>query len=157
MRREELLLAAVRRFTLEDGRLDNAVARRYGLSLAEMRALDYLQVSGGLTPGQLGERLQLTSGAVTALVDRLERRELVERTAHPTDRRSTLLRLTATTERFAMESYDEFKRDVTRAARRLSTEESETARRFLEELAEIAAEHAARQGQAAGEAGRTNA
>jgi DNA-binding MarR family transcriptional regulator len=156
MRREERLLAAVRRFTLEDGRLDQAVARRYGLSLAEMRALDHLQVAGGLTPGQLGVRLQLTSGAVTALVDRLERRGLVERTAHPTDRRSTLLRLTATTERFAAESYDEFMRDVTRAARRLSAEENEAARLFLEELAQIAVDHAARQARAAGEAGPPN-
>src|ERR687895_840996 len=66
-----------------------AMARRTGLGLSEMAALEHLQhAHGGLTPTELGRRLSLSSGAITALVDRLERTGHVERRPHPPDRRS---------------------------------------------------------------------
>jgi DNA-binding MarR family transcriptional regulator len=69
-----------------------AMARRTGLGLSEMAALEHLQHShGGLTPTELGRRLSLSSGAITALVDRLERTGHVERRPNPADRRSSLV------------------------------------------------------------------
>ncbi len=69
-----------------------AMARRTGLGLSEMAALEHLQHShGGLTPTELGRRLSLSSGAITALVDRLERTGHVERRPNPTDRRSSVV------------------------------------------------------------------
>lgn len=47
-----------------------------------------------MTVGELGRRLCLTSGAMTALVDRLCDRELIERASHPSDRRKVILRPT---------------------------------------------------------------
>ena len=50
------------------------------MTASEYAGLQHLAHSeNGLTPGQLGERLALTSGSVTKLVDRLERRRLVRR------------------------------------------------------------------------------
>ncbi len=69
-----------------------AVARRMDLGLSEIAALEHLHGAGELTPGGLGARLSLSSGAVTALVDRLERAGYVERHPHPRDRRSSILR-----------------------------------------------------------------
>src|SRR3712207_8882542 len=69
-----------------------AMARRTGLGLSEMSALEHLQhAHGGLTPTELGKRLSLSSGAITALVDRLERTGHVERRPHPTDRRRSVV------------------------------------------------------------------
>jgi DNA-binding MarR family transcriptional regulator len=69
-----------------------AMARRTGLGLSEMAALEHLQHShGGLTPTELGRRLSLSSGAITALVDRLERTGHVERRPNPADRRSSVV------------------------------------------------------------------
>src|ERR687897_813151 len=69
-----------------------AMARRTGLGLSEMAALEHLQHShGGLTPTELGRRLSLSSGAITALVDRLERGGHVERRPNPGDRRSSVV------------------------------------------------------------------
>ena len=69
-----------------------AVARRTGLGLSEMSALEHLQhAHGGLTPTELGKRLSLSSGAITALVDRLERTGHVERRPNPADRRSSVV------------------------------------------------------------------
>jgi DNA-binding MarR family transcriptional regulator len=78
----------MRSWTIENTRFDEAFGRRVGVGLADLHALEQLEFGGGMTPGQLGERLQLTSGSVTALADRLERMGLVRRVPHPTDRRT---------------------------------------------------------------------
>ena len=70
-----------------------AVASRMGLGLSELAALEHLS-AGELTPAELAERLFVSRGAITALVDRLERGGYVERVPNPKDRRSVLLRRT---------------------------------------------------------------
>jgi len=142
------LKAAMRRFSLENHRFDDAVARRLGISPAELHALEHLEISGGMTPGQLGERLQLTSGAVTALADRLEGAGLLARVAHPSDRRSSILCLTERAERFGWQFYGPFGADLQRAAAGLTASERAVVARFMDACAEVAAEHAARQGSA---------
>ena len=52
-----------------------------------------LEADGPLTQRDLGERLALTSGAITMLVDRLERAGWVHRRPHPGDRRYVLIEL----------------------------------------------------------------
>lgn len=75
-------------------RYSAALARRMGFGISEVAALEHLHSEGELTPKQLGERLYMSSGAVTALVDRLERSGHLERVPNPRDRRSSLLRPT---------------------------------------------------------------
>lgn len=67
-------------------RFDGVMADRLGVHRSDVRGLNALE-AGPLTPGELGQRLGLTSGAVTALVDRLLVAGLVDRTPDPTDRR----------------------------------------------------------------------
>ena len=71
-----------------------AIAKRMGIEASELAALAHLQEAGPMTLGRLGERLSMSPGAVTALVDRLEARGHVERFANPKDRRSALVRHT---------------------------------------------------------------
>jgi DNA-binding MarR family transcriptional regulator len=87
------LVAALHRFGLERDRLRVALARRARLPIADLDALEHLELAGALSQRDLAERLLLTSGAVTLLVDRLERAGLVVRRAHPTDRRVSLVEL----------------------------------------------------------------
>lgn len=68
-----------------------ATAKRMGLEASELAALEHLQGAGPMTLGRLGERLSMSPGAVTALVDRLERKGYVERIPNPKDRRSALV------------------------------------------------------------------
>lgn len=49
---------------------------------------------GSLPLSQLGKQLQLHQTSITSLVDKLEAQGLIQRTPHPTDRRSTIARLT---------------------------------------------------------------
>ena len=91
----ERLAASLQRFGLERDRLRAALARHAGISETDLDALEHLEADGSLTQRSLGDRLCLTSGAVTMLVDRLERAGWVRRRPHPDDRRYTLIELTA--------------------------------------------------------------
>jgi DNA-binding MarR family transcriptional regulator len=71
-----------------------AAARRIGVPQVELAALEHLDALGGLTPGELGHRLGLTSGGVTALTGRLIDAGSVVRRRHPEDGRMRVLTVT---------------------------------------------------------------
>ncbi|HEX7119356.1 MAG TPA: MarR family transcriptional regulator [Longimicrobiales bacterium] len=68
-----------------------AVADRLGLHITDHKALRILYGGGPISAGRLGEHLGLTTGAVTALVDRLEQAGYVRRERDPADRRRVLV------------------------------------------------------------------
>jgi DNA-binding MarR family transcriptional regulator len=72
-----------------------ALGQRLGLSAADQRALAIVAGNGPLTAGTLAQLTGLSPGAVTGLVDRLERGGHVERSADPGDRRRTLITATS--------------------------------------------------------------
>ena len=69
----------------------NAVANKIGLSATEFEALDVVRHNQPVTAGQLASRCGLTTGAITGIVDRLERAGVVCRRRDPDDRRKVLL------------------------------------------------------------------
>jgi len=69
-----------------------ALARRLGMGAAERKVFSALVELGAATPGQLMESSGFTSGAITGIVDRLERAGFARREDHPHDRRSLLVR-----------------------------------------------------------------
>jgi DNA-binding MarR family transcriptional regulator len=85
--------ASLQRFGLERDRMRAALAHAGNISPTDLDALEHLEADGPLTQRQLGERLSLTSGAITMLVDRLEHLGWVRRGPHPSDRRYILLEL----------------------------------------------------------------
>ena len=71
---------------------------RFGLQPGEFDVLATLRRSGepfALTPTALYEATMVTSGAMTARLDRLEKAGFISRAPHPEDRRGVLVRLTA--------------------------------------------------------------
>lgn len=72
----------------------SAVARRVGLSVTDLKALDLLQRFGPLTAGEMAIHTGLASASVTSLIDRLQRRRLVRRLRDPSDRRLVVVSLT---------------------------------------------------------------
>jgi len=71
-------------------RYREAVADELGVGTSEVITLGYLYHDGPRTPSEIGQRLNLTSGSVTALLDRLEAAAYVTRSQNPDDRRSLL-------------------------------------------------------------------
>jgi DNA-binding MarR family transcriptional regulator len=70
--------------------------RPFDLTFARYEALVLLAFSrqGALPMGKMGDRLMLHPTSITNIIDRLERQGLVQRAAHPTDRRTTLAEIT---------------------------------------------------------------
>ncbi|MFO1444025.1 MarR family transcriptional regulator [Bacillus sp. Bva_UNVM-123] len=64
------------------------------LTPSEIHTIDAIGLNGDVLMSQLANKLSITKGAVTQLVSKLEKKELVLRKAHPTDSRAILLTLT---------------------------------------------------------------
>ena len=72
-------------------------ASEFGINKGELDILKILRlkdVSGTASPSHLAERLQLSSGAMTNRLDRLETQGLIERLPDPNDRRGVVVKLT---------------------------------------------------------------
>jgi DNA-binding MarR family transcriptional regulator len=76
-----------------------AIADRLKISATDVKCYSILRQSGPITAGQLAERTGLTTGAITGVIDRLERAKLVRRVRDPGDRRSIVLELVHNPER----------------------------------------------------------
>jgi DNA-binding MarR family transcriptional regulator len=66
-------------------------AASHGLGITDMKTISVLTQEGPHTAGQLADRLSLTSGAITNVIDRLERRGLLDRKPDPKDRRKVVV------------------------------------------------------------------
>ena len=73
------------------GLFQQRAAASYGLGVSDMKALDVLMRNGPQTAGQLCTALNLTSGAVTGIADRLIKRGFAQREADAADRRRVLI------------------------------------------------------------------
>ena len=83
----------VRRMGAQSVLISKTVAGRFGLNTSDLECLDLIYLRGQASAGELARATGLTSGAVTALIDRLERAGYVERTDDPTDRRRREVRI----------------------------------------------------------------
>lgn len=68
-----------------------AIAERVGLNTTDHRALDILSRAGPVTAGELAELTGLTTGAITGIIDRLEKAGFVRRDSDPKDRRRVII------------------------------------------------------------------
>lgn len=71
--------------------MHEAVARRAGLSGTDHKYLGFLMEKGHMTAGELAVLTGLTTGAVTGLIDRFEKKKLVKRKFDKEDRRKVLI------------------------------------------------------------------
>jgi DNA-binding MarR family transcriptional regulator len=74
--------------------MDEAAYRALGVNGTDGRCLDIIDRRGLVSAGQLATEAGLTTGAVTAVLDRLEAKELVRRVPDPKDRRRILVEVT---------------------------------------------------------------
>ncbi|HEY0733340.1 MAG TPA: MarR family transcriptional regulator [Herpetosiphonaceae bacterium] len=71
----------------------SAVADRLGVSATDVKCYTILRQTGPIAAGELAERVALTTGAITGVIDRLEKAQLVRRAPDPRDRRRVVLEL----------------------------------------------------------------
>ena len=83
-----------------------AAAEYFGLNVVETHAISYLDAYGPMTQTRLARLMNLTGGAMTGLVDRLERSGTARRGADPDDRRRHRIELTERAVEMLAESRD---------------------------------------------------
>jgi DNA-binding MarR family transcriptional regulator len=74
--------------------VDDLVCQLLGINRTDARCLDILDQHGSMSAGDLAQESRLSTGAITAVIDRLERAGLARRVPDPADRRRVLLELT---------------------------------------------------------------
>lgn len=89
------LMESMRDFSLVLDRYRQDLADRCGISVHDSLIMIALLRPGRQhRPSDLADHLGITSGSLTAMLDRLESAQMVERKRHPTDRRSVFVELT---------------------------------------------------------------
>jgi MarR family 2-MHQ and catechol resistance regulon transcriptional repressor len=112
--------------------IQSVVAFEVGLS--DFGVMEMLLHKGPQPVNEIGRRIGLTSGAITAAVDRLESCDLVTREAHPSDRRARVVRLTAEGRKQAAKLFAGHKTAMDAAASGLSKSERATLIGLLRKL-----------------------
>lgn len=68
-----------------------AVGQLLGVNVTDVKCLDIMTLKGSASPSELAQHTGLSTGATTAMLDRLEKAKLIQRRPHPTDRRSRIV------------------------------------------------------------------
>src|SRR5262249_46340906 len=92
--RAELLAALVgefRQLSAATIMFHQAVADRLGMNVTDHKCADILERNGPMTAGELAERTGLTTGAITGVIDRLEKAGFARRAEDPGDRRRVII------------------------------------------------------------------
>jgi DNA-binding MarR family transcriptional regulator len=85
------VIAAAREYGINTVLFRNMVGERLGVNVTDMECLGLVFNKGLATPSELARHTGLSSGATTAMLDRLEKSGLIERQPNPDDRRGTLI------------------------------------------------------------------
>jgi DNA-binding MarR family transcriptional regulator len=126
-----------RLFQIASDKMDDAFGRLVGINPTDQRCLDLVDVHGGMTAGELAEAASLSPGAVTTVVDRLERLGLVTRTRDETDRRRVIVEITDKSRELAGAIYGPIAAYAREYIDELSDEEIAVIKRFLEAAIDV--------------------
>lgn len=114
----------------------------HGLSFTEFAVLEALLHKGALPIGEIGLRILLSSGSMTYVIDKLEKRELIRRRACAEDRRIVYAELTEAGRALIDRVFPEHAALLRALMGDLPTEEIETAARQIKEVGLHAEHHA---------------
>lgn len=130
------LVDLMRIYSVEAQHVVDTFAQRHGLHSTDMRALlAVLRAERGgdpLTPGRLGETLGLSSGATTAVIDRLAKAGHLRRTRESADRRVVHLRYGEAGQALAASFFRPLGARSHAVMDQFSVDELEVVRRFLQ-------------------------
>ncbi len=131
--------------TNRDVAFDKLAAARLGVSVTDLHCLNIVESRAGVTAGELATESGLTTGAVTAVIDRLERAGFARRVRDDRDRRKVMVEVTDEFYTRAREIWGPVAEDWQRAlADTFTVAELATIVAFLAQVDELGARHAER-------------
>jgi DNA-binding MarR family transcriptional regulator len=140
--RHRVTLDLLRELAASLDALTNAASPHAGLNRTDMRALDIINMQQGLTAGQLAARLKLTTGAITGVLDRLERAGHARRTHDQEDRRRVVVQPTAEARRFGSVVFRQLGNELDQLLSQHSEKERDLIDDFLRSVADIVSQRA---------------
>lgn len=99
--------------------------QKYGLNMTEFAVLELLYHKGEQPIQKIGEKILITSGSITYVVDKLEKKGFVERVACPSDRRVTFATITASGITFMKEVFPQHEKKVAQIFEVLNDEQQQ--------------------------------
>ena len=115
-------------------KVDRASIAETGLGLTDFAILEALLHKGPLTINAIGEKVLLTSGSMTAAINRLKKNGLVRREQDPADGRCFHVHLTADGRKVIENAYALHQRNLERVAEVLSPSERDELVRLLKKI-----------------------
>jgi MarR family transcriptional regulator, 2-MHQ and catechol-resistance regulon repressor len=111
---------------------------RYGMVMSDFGVLEALLHRGPLSAKQLGAKVLLTSGSVTAAIDRLAARGLVRREDDARDRRACIVQLTPAGRRLIERAFAQHREEMEEALQGFPVDERRTLLPLLRRLGRVA-------------------
>ncbi|PKR86858.1 MarR family winged helix-turn-helix transcriptional regulator [Heyndrickxia camelliae] len=112
----------------------NQYIQKCGLHPTEFAVLELLYHKGEQPLQQIGEKILLASGSITYVVDKLEKRELLNRVTCPQDRRVTFAHITEKGKELIASIFPEHQKRIQKSMSILSSEEKEIAIELLKKI-----------------------
>lgn len=137
----EKTLQEIRALDGELDLMDQAIADRLGMNRTDVQCMDIVSRLGPISAGELAERVGLTAGAITAVLDRLERGHWIRRERDTVDRRRVMVYGSQAEHAKMQPIFAGLRKSTRQVLGRYSKEQLELIADFLRRAAAIAAEH----------------
>lgn len=98
---------------------------KHDLNLTEFFVLETLYLKGRQNIQQIGKNILISSGSMTYVIDKLEKKELLQRSECPEDRRAIYITLTEKGKQFMTETMPQMEDFVSQMFAELSDEKEE--------------------------------
>jgi DNA-binding MarR family transcriptional regulator len=125
----------------QDNAFDDATAELLGVNRTDLNCIDIIERRGGLTAGELAAESGLSTGAVTAVIDRLEDAGYARRVRDAEDRRRVKVEVTPKLQRGAQEIYGPMVEEWHAVMGRATTEQLRMMVEFMREANEVKPRH----------------
>ncbi len=126
---------------IQDNAFDDATAELLGVNRTDLNCIDIIDRHGGLTAGELAAESGLSTGAVTAVIDRLERAGYARRVRDEEDRRKVKVEVTPKLRKGALEVYGPMMEEWQAVMNRATTEQLRLMVDFMREANEVKPRH----------------
>jgi DNA-binding MarR family transcriptional regulator len=134
---------AIRKVGAQAVLISDLVATRVGINSTDLECLDLLQLAGPTTAGRMAAHSGLTTGATTAMIDRLERAGYVRRRRDPNDRRVVVVEVDQQCVPHIAALYERIQKEMDAMHARYTNRELAVVVRYLTEALEAGARHVA--------------
>jgi DNA-binding MarR family transcriptional regulator len=135
------VMLACREYSQRLDQTNQRIGELMRVNRTDHRVLELLNRHGPMAAGDLAEEAGLTTGAVTAVVDRLEKLGYAQRVRDTVDRRRVVIEQTPESERLGRQYYAPFMARGFAAMRRYTADQLTAIRDFMLEIAALTAEY----------------